>query len=75
MRATPTHPIIAFLWSLFAPVLAFAQEAGGAERGISRSPQFWFWVVVLAVAIAVFSWRSVAMSRRRGGPPTTPRTP
>lgn len=75
MRTTPAHSIIAFMWSLLAPVLAFAQDAGGAEPHVNRSPLFWYWMVVLAVAVALFIWRSVAISRRRGGPPTTPRTP
>lgn len=75
MRTTPATPFIAFLWTLFAPALAFAQEAGGAERSISRSPLPWYWLALLMLAAAVFIWRTIAISRRRGGPPTTPRTP
>jgi len=72
MRTTPATPFIAFLWTLLAPVLAFAQADAETQRSVNRSPLFWYWMMVLAVVVALFIWRSVVLSRRRGGPPTTP---
>jgi anti-sigma-K factor RskA len=77
MRTTPANLIPAPVLYLLAPALALAQEAGAhreAEGPVTSSPRFWYWVVVLAVAVALFVWRAVVISRRRGGPPTTPRT-
>lgn len=78
MRTTPANLIPAPVLYLLAPTLALAQDMGGrreTEGPITSSPLFWYWMVVLAVACGLFIWRAVMMSRRRGGPPTTPRTP
>jgi hypothetical protein len=73
MRTTPAPAVIAFLWTLFAPVLALAQAAGGAEPGVNHGALFGFWLLALALAFGFFVWRTVAMARRRGGPPVPPR--
>lgn len=59
---------------LLSPVLALAQDGGRVKA--SQSPAFWFWLVALAIAVAAFIAYSVALSKRRGGPPPGgPRTP
>ncbi|WP_164014892.1 hypothetical protein [Pyxidicoccus trucidator] len=71
--------------TLLAPVLAFAQAPlpGPIEQEVSRSPAFWYWVVLLVLAAVAFAWSAVRISRKRRGPPPrgpgsgprTPRTP
>jgi hypothetical protein len=73
MRTTPAPPVIAFPWTLLAPVLALAQSARGAEPGVNHGALFWFWLLALALAFGFFIWRTAAMARRRGGPPLPPR--
>ncbi|MBZ4417217.1 hypothetical protein [Myxococcus sp. RHSTA-1-4] len=62
---------------LLTPVLAFAQTPmqGPIEQEPSRSPLFWYWVVLLVAAALVFAWSAVRISRRRRGPPSGPGTP
>ncbi len=68
---------LAPLLTLLTPVLALAQTPlrGPVEQDVSRSPAFWYWVVLLAVAAIAFAWSAVRISRRRRGPPTGPGTP
>lgn len=72
----PTRTPLAWLLWLLTPLLAVAQGAAGDYEGqpILRSPLFWYWVVLLAVAAAAFAWVSIRLSRRRR-PPSRPSAP
>lgn len=71
-----THTPLAWLLCLLTPLLAMAQGAPGGyeEQPVLRSPSFWYWLAVLAVAAAAFAWVSIRLSRRRR-PPSRPSTP
>jgi hypothetical protein len=75
MRLLTRIPLAWLLW-LLTPLLAIAQGAPGEydQQPILRSPLFWYWVVLLAVAAAAFAWVSIRLSRRRR-PPSRPSTP
>ncbi|MCP3144720.1 hypothetical protein [Pyxidicoccus xibeiensis] len=69
---------LAPLLTLLTPVLALGQTPaplpGPIEQEVSRSPAFWYWVVLLVVAAIAFAWMSVKLSRRRREPPSRPGT-
>ncbi len=69
MRTIP-----ALLLFLMTPLLAIAQTAPPPNQPITQSPLFWGWVIALSVAVVAFVWASIVISRRRGGPPSRPRT-
>ncbi len=64
--------------TLLTPILAYAQagvpQQGPIDNPVSRSPAFWYWIVLLAVAALAFAWVSVRLSRKRRGPPAGPGT-
>jgi hypothetical protein len=80
-ESKPMRTTLAPVLTVLTPILAFAQagvpQQGPIDQQVSRSPAFWYWIVLLAVAALAFAWVSVRLSRKRRGPPpgTGPRTP
>ncbi len=72
MRTISIPPaVLTFL----VPLLALAQAPQGPADNwqFRHSPLTWFWAVAIVVAVAAFIFSVVTVSRRKGGPPTTPR--
>jgi hypothetical protein len=70
-----TISIPALALCLLTPLLVLAQPRQGinAENPqVTQSPLFWYWMVVIVVAVAAFIGSAVYISRRKG-PPSRPR--
>ncbi|XXF77433.1 hypothetical protein P2318_30930 [Myxococcaceae bacterium GXIMD 01537] len=74
MSSTSTPSPSLALLGLLAPALVLAEDSSKPlpqDVPATQSPLFWYWMVVLAVALTITAWRLVTRGRRGGGPPMT----